>query len=47
MMPSNSSAQFEVPRWQYEAWRRWFLPSDEARESREIKADAERQAGER
>lgn len=42
-----NSTPIVVPRWQYEAWRRWFLPSAEAQESREIKADAERQAGER
>ena len=36
-----------VPRWQYEAFRRWFVPSTEAQEARSIKADAERHAGER
>lgn len=34
-----------VPRWQYEAFKRWF--NKDASESRKIAAEAARQAGER
>jgi hypothetical protein len=46
-MSALSDQSNSVPRWQYEAFRRWFLPSKEAQESRLIKVEAERQAGER
>lgn len=36
-----------VPRWRYEAFRRWFVPSPDAREAVAIRRDSERQAGER
>ncbi len=35
------------PQWRYAAFMRWFAPSKDAQAARAIKAEAERQAGER
>ena len=36
-----------VPEWQYQAFKRWLLPSKDATEAKAIKRLAESQAGER
>lgn len=43
--PLGSNADDVVPRWQYERFQRWF--NEDTQTSRQIAAEAARQAGER